>query len=51
MVVTWTSGYDIDEALPFVEWGSKKGPKTRAPAGTLTFSRNDMCGMSIGLKE
>ncbi|XP_020276457.1 probable inactive purple acid phosphatase 27 [Asparagus officinalis] len=44
MTVTWTSGYDIDEAAPFVEWGPKNGPKTRSPAGTLTFSRNDMCG-------
>lgn len=44
MTVTWTSGYDIDEALPFVEWGPKNGPRTRSPAGTLTFSRNDMCG-------
>lgn len=44
MTVTWTSGYDIDEALPFVEWGPKNGPTTRSPAGTLTFSRNDMCG-------
>ena len=46
MTVTWTSGYDIDEAVPFVEWGPKGGKKTRSPAGTLTFSRNSMCGMS-----
>lgn len=44
MAVTWTSGYDIDEALPFVEWGLKNRHQTRSPAGTLTFSRNDMCG-------
>ncbi|KAJ6672241.1 PURPLE ACID PHOSPHATASE-RELATED [Salix viminalis] len=23
MTVTWTSGYNIDEAVPFVEWGKK----------------------------
>ncbi|WOL17959.1 putative inactive purple acid phosphatase 27 [Canna indica] len=44
MTVTWTSGYDIKEALPFVEWGPKWGPVTRSPAGTLTFSRRSMCG-------
>ncbi|XP_078447215.1 putative inactive purple acid phosphatase 27 [Wolffia australiana] len=44
MVVTWTSGYRIDEAFPFVEWGPKGGPQTRSPAGTLTFKRNSMCG-------
>ncbi|PKA63820.1 putative inactive purple acid phosphatase 27 [Apostasia shenzhenica] len=44
MTVTWTSGYDIKEAMPFVEWGMKGGPQTRSPAGTLTFSRNDVCG-------
>ncbi|CAA0825438.1 Probable inactive purple acid phosphatase 27 [Striga hermonthica] len=44
MTVTWTSGYNIDEAVPFVEWGCKGHKKTRSPAGTLTFSRNSMCG-------
>ncbi|KAK4264510.1 hypothetical protein QN277_025673 [Acacia crassicarpa] len=44
MTVTWTSGYDIDEAIPFVQWGPEGGKKTRSPAGTLTFSRNSMCG-------
>ncbi|KAJ8510982.1 hypothetical protein OPV22_001416 [Ensete ventricosum] len=44
MTITWTSGYDINEALPFVEWGSKWGPVTRSPAGTLTFNRGSMCG-------
>ncbi|KAL0329422.1 UNVERIFIED_CONTAM: putative inactive purple acid phosphatase 27 [Sesamum radiatum] len=44
MTVTWTSGYNIDEAVPFVEWGSKGHHKTRSPAGTLTFHRNSMCG-------
>ncbi|GER43662.1 purple acid phosphatase 27 [Striga asiatica] len=26
MTVTWTSGYNIDEAVPFVEWGFKGSP-------------------------
>lgn len=45
MTVTWTSGYNIDEAVPFVEWGIKGGNQVRSPAGTLTFGRNSMCGM------
>ncbi|GFP84410.1 probable inactive purple acid phosphatase 27 [Phtheirospermum japonicum] len=44
MTVTWTSGYNIDKAIPFVEWGWKGHKKRRSPAGTLTFSRNSMCG-------
>uniref|UniRef100_A0A803QQ03 Purple acid phosphatase n=1 Tax=Cannabis sativa TaxID=3483 RepID=A0A803QQ03_CANSA len=44
MTVTWTSGYGIDEAEPFVEWGKKGGDHVRSPAGTLTFDRNSMCG-------
>lgn len=45
MVVTWTSGYDINEAEPFVEWGRQNQQvDTRSPAGTLTFNRNSMCG-------
>ncbi|XP_008802276.2 nucleotide pyrophosphatase/phosphodiesterase-like [Phoenix dactylifera] len=44
MTVTWTSGYDINEALPFVEWGPKGAPLMRSPAGTLTFNRRSMCG-------
>lgn len=44
MTATWTSGYDINEAIPFVEWGLKGGHKRRSPAGTLTFNQNDMCG-------
>ncbi|KAJ0972580.1 hypothetical protein J5N97_020539 [Dioscorea zingiberensis] len=44
MTVTWTSGYSINEAFPFVEWGPKGGPQTRSSAGTLTFGRNSMCG-------
>ncbi|EEE53480.1 hypothetical protein OsJ_36627 [Oryza sativa Japonica Group] len=44
MTVTWTSGYSIKEAIPFVEWGHKGGNQMLSPAGTLTFSRNSMCG-------
>ncbi|KAI4328297.1 hypothetical protein L6164_020660 [Bauhinia variegata] len=44
MTVTWTSGYDISDAEPFVEWGPKAGNPVRSPAGTLTFDRNTMCG-------
>ncbi|KAE8123904.1 hypothetical protein FH972_018823 [Carpinus fangiana] len=44
MTVTWTSGYNVIEAVPFVEWGLKGEPQTQSPAGTLTFKRNSMCG-------
>lgn len=47
MTVTWTSGYDISEAYPFVEWGvvGRGGAQpTRTPAGTLTFNQGSMCG-------
>ncbi|KAJ8771544.1 hypothetical protein K2173_026721 [Erythroxylum novogranatense] len=44
MTITWTSGYNIIEADPFVEWGMKGGIQTQLPAGTLTFDRNSMCG-------
>ncbi|KAF4395110.1 hypothetical protein G4B88_017980 [Cannabis sativa] len=44
MTVTWTSGYNIDEAVPFVEWGLKGETQLRSPAGTLTYDRNSMCG-------
>ncbi|KAM7480152.1 hypothetical protein LguiA_028365 [Lonicera macranthoides] len=44
MTVTWTSGYNIDRAVPFVEWGLWGQPQGRSPAGTLTFNRNSMCG-------
>ncbi|KAJ4712574.1 Purple acid phosphatase [Melia azedarach] len=43
MTITWTSGYNIVEAVPFVEWGPKRESQTRSPAGTLTFHRNSMC--------
>ncbi|KAL1327632.1 hypothetical protein HN51_037640 [Arachis hypogaea] len=44
MTVTWTSGYGINEAEAFVEWGPKGGKLIQSPAGTLTFDRNTMCG-------
>ncbi|KAJ4945337.1 hypothetical protein NE237_026723 [Protea cynaroides] len=44
MTVTWTSGYGISEAEPFVEWGPLGENQMRSPAGTLTFNRNSMCG-------
>ncbi|KAJ6843278.1 putative inactive purple acid phosphatase 27 isoform X1 [Iris pallida] len=44
MTVTWTSGYSIEEAVPFVEWSVQGGAEMRSPAGTLTFSRSSMCG-------
>ncbi|KAI5656273.1 hypothetical protein M9H77_25066 [Catharanthus roseus] len=44
MTITWTSGYNIDEAVPFIEWGLKGQEQRRSPAGTLTFHRNSMCG-------
>uniref|UniRef100_A0A2P2JDZ5 Uncharacterized protein n=1 Tax=Rhizophora mucronata TaxID=61149 RepID=A0A2P2JDZ5_RHIMU len=43
MTVTWTSGYGISDAEPFVEWG-QKGDSMHSPAVTLTFSRRTMCG-------
>ncbi|TYH80600.1 hypothetical protein ES332_D03G143400v1 [Gossypium tomentosum] len=43
MTVTWTSGYNVIEAVPFVEWGMKGESQSRSPAGTLTFHQNDMC--------
>ncbi|XP_024929268.3 probable inactive purple acid phosphatase 27 isoform X1 [Ziziphus jujuba] len=50
MTVTWTSGYNINEALPLVEWGLKgqiqtqTQTQTQTPAQTMTFHRNSMCG-------
>ncbi|CAO2207384.1 unnamed protein product [Urochloa humidicola] len=49
MTVTWTSGYDISETYPFVEWGGVASGRggaqpARSPAGTLTFSHGSMCG-------
>ncbi|GMP93754.1 hypothetical protein CsSME_00043459 [Camellia sinensis var. sinensis] len=44
MTVTWTSGYGINEAEPFVEWCPQGGEQRQSPAGTLTFDRNSMCG-------
>jgi hypothetical protein len=45
MTVTWTSGYESDEAYPFVEWGMKWSPPVRSAAGTVTFDRESVCGM------
>ncbi|XP_056162202.1 probable inactive purple acid phosphatase 1 [Syzygium oleosum] len=44
MTVTWTSGYGIAEAQPFVEWGPQGRQKMRSLAGTLTFDHSSMCG-------
>ncbi|XP_024542153.1 nucleotide pyrophosphatase/phosphodiesterase isoform X2 [Selaginella moellendorffii] len=45
MTVTWTSGYSISEAKPFVLWGPEDEKYAfRAPASTLTFTQKDMCG-------
>lgn len=45
MAVTWTSGYGIEEAAPVVEWGFEgEVSKFLSPAGTLTYTRNMMCG-------
>lgn len=44
MTVTWTSGYNIDEAVPLVEWGPSDSTPKQTPAGTLTFSRETLCG-------
>lgn len=45
MAVTWTSGYNMDEAYPFVEWRMKGEENSkRTPAGTLTFTQGHMCG-------
>ncbi|PPD68390.1 hypothetical protein GOBAR_DD34729 [Gossypium barbadense] len=45
MTVTWTSGYGIDEAEPFVQWGPKGGHQQHSPAVTLTFERSSVCGI------
>lgn len=44
MTVTWTSGYGISDAEPFVQWGPKGGDHVHSPAGTLTFTRDSLCG-------
>lgn len=44
MTVTWTSGYNINDATPFVEWGLEGKFPVQSPAGTLTFGRSSMCG-------
>ncbi|KAM0033244.1 putative phosphodiesterase I [Helianthus debilis subsp. tardiflorus] len=49
MTVTWTNGYNMDEATPLVEWGWKGHNKKLSPTGTLTFTRDNMCGMISSL--
>ncbi|KAH7528221.1 hypothetical protein FEM48_Zijuj05G0049500 [Ziziphus jujuba var. spinosa] len=44
MTITWTSGYNVNEAVPFVEWGLKGKNRLRSPARTSTFDRSSMCG-------
>ncbi|KAM5571674.1 putative inactive purple acid phosphatase 27 [Rosa sericea] len=44
MTVTWTSGYGVGEAVPFVEWGMKGDIRKRSAAATLTFDQNSLCG-------
>ncbi|KAM7274930.1 hypothetical protein ACFE04_016796 [Oxalis oulophora] len=54
MTVTWTSGYDINEAVPFIEWGLLGHVRVKSPAGTLTYDRNSMCGAparSVGWRD
>ncbi|WJX94480.1 putative inactive purple acid phosphatase 27 [Trifolium repens] len=54
MTVTWTSGYHINEATPLVEWGPEGKTPTQSPAGTLSISRNSMCGSparTVGWRE
>ncbi|KAI3882152.1 hypothetical protein MKX03_024395 [Papaver bracteatum] len=54
MTVTWTSDYDINEAVPFVQWGLQGEEQVRSPAGTLTFTQTSMCGppaRTVGWRE
>ncbi|XP_026397922.1 probable inactive purple acid phosphatase 27 isoform X1 [Papaver somniferum] len=54
MTVTWTSDYDINEAVPFVQWGLQGEEQIRSPAGTLTFTQTSMCGppaRTVGWRE
>ncbi|KAL9996409.1 putative phosphodiesterase I [Helianthus debilis subsp. tardiflorus] len=43
MTVTWTSGYNINEATPVVSWGVIGERAMLSPAGTRTFHQNSMC--------
>ncbi|XBI82469.1 hypothetical protein VPH35_091151 [Triticum aestivum] len=54
MTVTWTSGYGISEAHPFVEWGMKGSHPVHATADTVTFGRESLCGepaRSVGWRD
>ncbi|KAG2678544.1 hypothetical protein I3760_11G007800 [Carya illinoinensis] len=42
MTVTWTSGYALNEAVPFVEWGVKGKTQIQSAAATLTIDQNSM---------
>ncbi|KAJ7530890.1 hypothetical protein O6H91_14G023600 [Diphasiastrum complanatum] len=45
ITVTWTSGYSLYEATPIVHWGhAEDKDEVVSGAGTLSFSRGDMCG-------
>lgn len=46
MTVTWTSGYGKKDADAVVQWGTEVGEESWfSPASTLTFTRDDMCGV------
>ncbi|KAK9191594.1 hypothetical protein WN943_020207 [Citrus x changshan-huyou] len=51
MTVTWTSGYGINEAEAFVQWGRKGGDRTHSPAGTLTFDRGSAPARTVGWRD
>ncbi|KAI5081659.1 hypothetical protein GOP47_0001402, partial [Adiantum capillus-veneris] len=55
MVVTWTSGYGIHEAIPIVRWGTEEFKiENHVSAGTLTYERHDMCGppaLTVGWRD
>ncbi|KAI4988855.1 hypothetical protein ZWY2020_036172 [Hordeum vulgare] len=54
MTVTWTSGYGTSEAHPFVQWGMKGSSPVHAPADTVTFGRESLCGepaRSVGWRD
>ncbi|GAB2215717.1 hypothetical protein Droror1_Dr00020112 [Drosera rotundifolia] len=45
MAVKWTSGYGIDEVVPFVEWDLQGGVMTRSPVGTVSYTSRTVCGV------
>ncbi|GKD24822.1 nucleotide pyrophosphatase/phosphodiesterase-like protein [Tanacetum coccineum] len=47
-----TSGYNIDEATPIMEWGRKGQNKKLSPAGALTFTRSSMApARTVGWRD